>query len=183
MQTATTDTSIEMDGAIVPAVVEEDEYSYTIVVKNFGPATAYDVTLWDALPDSVTINDYSIPYTSQINDTLFWLFDSLASSDSIIVTISLVVADSLPSEPFPLINEAGLRAANDTNPADNYATDIVYGIKKPVIIPTDWEPLIEATPAIADIGDKIRVRVLIPVPVRSWDIRIHPLDPVLFWVE
>ncbi len=172
-QTTDTDTSIEIGGEIFPAVEAGDEYTYSIVVKNSGPGTAYDFTIWDILPDSVTITDYSIPYINQIGDTLFWRFDSLVSGDSLEITITFTVTDSLPATPYPLINEIGIRAENDINPDNSHNQDIVYGIIREKFIPTDWDPRIEAIPDIADIGDQIRVRVLLPVPVKTWDIWIN----------
>ncbi len=129
-QIAITDTNIWYQGDSVKAVLQGDIYSYLLSITNSGPVTAYNITLWDVAPDSVTLSAFNIQPSKQDVDTLFWLFDSLIVDDTINVTFNAEVVDSLPVTPFPLINESGLIAQNDTLSENNFSVTTVYGIQK-----------------------------------------------------
>jgi len=129
-QTAITDTIIELAGDSVQAVLLGDDYAYSLKIKNTGPATAYDFTLWDVFPDSVTLSTFNIPPTIQTTDTLYWQFDSLIVGDSITITFDATVTDSIPVKHFPLINTAMLDAENDTLAENNVTSTTVYAIEK-----------------------------------------------------
>lgn len=125
------DTLIEIAGETVPAVLRGSSYRYHLIVKNYGPATARDFTLWDAIPDSIKIFDTSLSPIAQTEDSLFWRLDSLARGDSIVIALDVTVAESLPITPFPLINETGLIAEHDTAAGDNYSSSLIYAISRP----------------------------------------------------
>ncbi len=129
-QVAITDTTIELAGKTFPAVLLGNSYGYSLVIKNFGPATAYDLMLWDVFPDSVSLSGFNIMPSAQDADTLFWQFDSLSIGDSIHITFNGTVKDSLPFYPFPLINSSGLIAENDTLNENNFAATTVYAIAR-----------------------------------------------------
>ena len=134
-QLAITDTTIEVEGDTVQAVLLGDKYTYQLLVKNFGPGIAYHFTLWDVFPDSAIISEFNVPLAKQNADSLFWQFDSLEAGDSLKITFNATVADSIPDSPFPMINQSGLIAENDTLPENNFATTTVYAIQKIEEIP------------------------------------------------
>jgi len=170
-QSVFTDTSIELEGDTVQAVLESDVYSYSLKIENRGPITARAITLWDVIPDSVTISNFNIPPASKSANTYIWQFDSLPDGDSIIINFDATVADFLPNTPFPLINNSGLTAKNDTLTENNFSSSKVYAISvKP---PEDWQPFIEAMPPIIEVGQNISVRVQISAPIESWDILVY----------
>ncbi len=129
-QIAITDTTIWFQGDSVKAVMQGDIYRYSLSITNSGPAIAYLITLWDLFPDSVTISGFNIQPSKQTPDSLLWIFDSLMVGDSIQITFNAEVADSLPITPFPLINQSGLIAQNDTLAENNFFVTTVYGIAK-----------------------------------------------------
>ncbi len=129
-QTVITDTTIWLQGDSVKAVLQGDSYRYSLSFTNSGSATAYDITLWDIIPDSVKLSAFNIQPSVQITDSLSWMFDSLTVGNSIQITFDAEVADSLPITPFPLINQSGLIAQNDTLVENNFSVTTVYGIQK-----------------------------------------------------
>ena len=131
IQRAITDTTIILANQMVKAVRKGDRYRYDLIVKNFGPGTARNFTLWDAIPDSVTFSSSNILPTQQISDSLFWQFDSLAMNDSINISLDVKVADLLPYTPFLLINTVGVIAEKDTLAEDNIISTTVYAISLP----------------------------------------------------
>jgi len=130
-QQVATDTSIILDEDSKPAVYWGDSYSYSLKIENFGPETAHNLTLWDVFPDSVTVSDFSTVPTTQLNDTLFWRFDSLANGNIVTISFMASVADSFPYEPFLLENRAQIFAKNDTLPENNFTSNQVYAIEDP----------------------------------------------------
>src|SRR5206468_6070237 len=93
--------------------------TYTITVTNSGPSTATNVVVSDPLPAGVTSFSWSgngHSGTGALSDTIA----SLAPGASVTYT---VVASISPSATGSVPNTATVSAANDTNPANNSATD------------------------------------------------------------
>lgn len=132
-----TDQTISVSDTIYPAVLVGDICIYRLKVENHGPKPACNFQVWDAVADSVSPGAFNISPTSQIVDTLFWQIDSLAAGDSLVFIFEAGVADSIPFTQFPLINESGIAAENDTLLTDNYSTTTVYAIFPPVQDNTD----------------------------------------------
>ena len=128
-QVAVTDTSIEIGGESVPAVIRGGSYTYRLVVSNRGPGLAEQVRLKNALPDSVYIVGFDTTLATP-GDTLSYEFASLQSGDSIVVNFSVSVVDSLPFLPFPLENAAWISAEFDSFAANNVSTTTVYAVEK-----------------------------------------------------
>ena len=94
--------------------------TYTIVVTNGGPSTATNVSVSDALPAGVTTFTWSGNGRSNVSGPLSDTIASLLPGAS--VTYTVVVAID-PSVTGTLTNTVTVAAANDTNPANNSATD------------------------------------------------------------
>ncbi|MBD3289171.1 VWA domain-containing protein [candidate division KSB1 bacterium] len=176
-QNVITDTIIEINGEMVSAVLENDNYRYDLKIANNGPATAYDISLRNLIPDFVSISEINPTVVEQNGDTLFWQIDSLNFGDSTQFSFQSQVIDSLPSTPFPLINRCEIFSENDTTAGNNISESTVYAIARPVPPPpVVWEPYIEAHPATANIGDEIRVYARTSISIDRWDIRIYFAD-------
>lgn len=163
-QVANTDTTVELAGKTFPAVLLGNSYGYSLVIKNFGPATAYDLMLWDVFPDSVSLSGFNLMPSAQNADTLFWQFDSLSIGDSIHITFNGTVKDSLPFYPFPLVNSSGLIAENDTSNENNFAATTVYAIAKQKEIPGFTDLALEFT-SMTDtfvVVNQIKMNAVVP---------------------
>ncbi len=119
------------------SVIAGGSFSYRLVLQNLGPFTAYDITLTDTLPASVTPHNFSLPPTSASTTTLIWNFDSLATSQSIIISFSVYVDSLLPISPYRLYNRSKIDAPNDINTANNRATAIVWA--KGPLLPREFD--------------------------------------------
>ncbi|UCE05980.1 MAG: DUF11 domain-containing protein [bacterium] len=120
----------------IQVVLQGDTIAYILKVENFGPVTAYNFNVWNLLPDSVSLLDYSIQSTRQNADTVFWQFDSLSAGDFLNISLHAQVADSLPNNIFPLTNVSGVIADKDTFEQNNIASTTIYAIAK-----SDSQPL------------------------------------------
>ena len=94
--------------------------TYTIVVSNNGPSTAINVAVSDPLPARVTSFTWSGNGQSNVSGPLSDIIASLAPGATVTYTI---VASINASATGSLINTATVSAANDTNAANNNATD------------------------------------------------------------
>jgi uncharacterized repeat protein (TIGR01451 family) len=104
----------------VTSVVPGESTTYTIVVSNAGPSTATDVAVSDPLPLGVTSFTWSGNGQTNVSGPLSDTIASLAPGATVTYT---VVAQVSPSATGSLINVVTVSAANDTNSANNSATD------------------------------------------------------------
>jgi VWFA-related protein len=129
-QLAMTDSIAVIGNDSIQVVLQGDTVAYILKVENLGPVTAYNFNVWNLLPDSVSIVDYSVQSTKQNADTVFWQFDSLAAGDFLNISLHAQVADSLPNNIFPLTNVSGVIADKDTFEQNNIASTTIYAIAK-----------------------------------------------------
>lgn len=130
-QEVSTDTTIKHEGNIVRAVLLGHSYDYRLTIKNSGPETAKDITLWDAIPDSVLFFGFSHQPLTMTSDTVFWKFDSLTSGDTLSISFEAAAIAELPFTPFPLVNNSAVDAQYDTAKANNFASTTIYVIPNP----------------------------------------------------
>jgi len=130
---ATTDTNIVVAGDTVQAVEQGGRYSYRLTVENRGPGTAYDIGVWNIIPDSVSVSEFNLEPTTQKEDTLYWALDSLQAGSSIHIDFNATVADSLPYYPYELVDIGEIVADQDTTDANNRAIVRVYVFERPVV--------------------------------------------------
>ncbi len=104
-------------------VCVNEEFDYTLVVKNLGPATAFNFRICDTIPALLTPSPH--------DTVLCWSVDSLAAQDSLIISYKAKVDSQLPVSPIPLINVGEVIAANDTNAFNNVARDTIVAIDCP----------------------------------------------------
>ncbi len=107
--------------ALSDSVVVGKRVSYTLTVVNNGPFAAFDVSLLDILPDSVTFLSSSRPaLLSAGGDSVFWSFDSLAPGVPETITYAVQLPAHFPALPFALQNTSILTA--DCGSAGSSAT-------------------------------------------------------------
>ncbi len=172
-QHVVTDTTIEISGKIKPAVVRNEHYRYDLSIVNNGPAIAHDVVVRNHLPEFIAISEINPAISDQAKDTLFWQIGSLDSGDSTLISFQLVVSETLPYTPYPLINICEIIAAKDTTSENNISADTVYAIETQILPPVDWEPSITAVPSTVNVGEKVRIEAQTSISVQSWDIWVH----------
>lgn len=121
---------LKLTKSVSPDTVRQgDEFTYTLRIINLGPNDASDIALWDSVPDSVTIVNFTLgPPDLVTADTLYWNFDSLAPNDSIIIAFTARVPEfmDLPVTPFEQANKSWVIAEHDTNDTNDRDSTSVY---------------------------------------------------------
>ena len=143
-QTVTTDTTVIIDNRSIQVVYAGETLSYTLSVENFGPATAFDFVIKDAIPESIDIVQFEIEPFLQTRDTLFWRFDSLPAGEKMTLSFQAVAREPLTYFPYPLPNESWVSGENDILDQNNYAATTAY-----VISVLNKQPLVAVDIAIA----------------------------------
>jgi uncharacterized repeat protein (TIGR01451 family) len=118
-------------------VFQVDEFVYNLKIENLGPNKANDITLWDTVPDSVLLLNFTLEPINSINaDTLFWHFDSLSPGDFLDLEFTAKVPASLelPVSPFERANKSWVTAKDDTNNTNNRDSTSVY-----VVLPNNYD--------------------------------------------
>ncbi len=108
-----------------------EELDFTIIVKNFGPATAFNIMLTDTLPDIIIFTDFDPEPDSAQANIRFWQIDSLKPDQQFLVTIKANAPDSLPDSIVPLTNVVGIFAQGDTSHSGKKASSKIVIIEKP----------------------------------------------------
>jgi uncharacterized repeat protein (TIGR01451 family) len=104
----------------VTSVVPGTTTTYTIVVSNGGPSTATNVAVSDPLPAGVTSFSWSGNGKANQPGALRDTIASLAPGASVTYTVVAAIDASATGS---LTNTVTVSAANDTNPANNSASD------------------------------------------------------------
>lgn len=130
-QRVSTDTTAIIGEVERPALLPGQTARYSLHLRNLGPVTAEQISLRHLLPDSVSVADFSLAPSTQLHDTLFWQFDSLAAGDSLRIDFVARVRDSLPFYPFPLASLTEVAAPRDSVDDNNSASTRAYVLRRP----------------------------------------------------
>lgn len=128
-QTILSNEMIVIDNGLYAAISHDDTAHFELQVKNHGPIATDSYLVWDVLPPSVMVQNFSPKPAATINDSLFWEFDSLAVNATLSITYDVILIDSFATSPFKLVNECGIIAINDTLMDDNYSMKHFYAIQ------------------------------------------------------
>ncbi len=96
-----------------------DSFVYQLSVYNHGPGVAYDVALFDSLPELIIGSDFQPEPDSVHQRKLFWFIDTLQPGQEFIVSFLATLELTLPKTIMPIMNVAGVYAANDTSTLDD----------------------------------------------------------------
>lgn len=178
-QRVSRDTTITVGNKRFPAIFAENTYQYTLIITNSGPEAAIDFDVWDVFPDSAILSNFDHPVSRQTTDTLFWRINSLGAGDSATINFDALAAKSLPFYPYPLLNEAGIIASNDTMAQNNQDTTIVYVIKKSQIssLATDLEIKMASITDSTIIIDQETYNAVIPGENYKYHISVQNKGP------
>lgn len=110
-----------------------ESFVYFLTVINYGPNTAYDITLVDSLPELITASDFYPDPDSVSGNLLFWFIDSLHAGEQVIVSFTATLERSLPKTIMPIMNVAGVMAPGDTNGVDNGDEAEIIGSQDEII--------------------------------------------------
>jgi VWFA-related protein len=139
---------------------------YTITLTNIGELGCGGISVVNVLPPELTLTDFSGPAHTQRGDTLFWSVDTLPSRGGIrFAAYSCKVDTFLPPWQVPLVNRAWAHSDREQIPENNTAADTLY--IAPLIPP---DPQVRVEPALVQPGDSVRVAILTPVFIKSYDI-------------
>lgn len=136
-QRVVTDTTVEFNGAFEPAVWSGREFEQFLILKNAGPETAYDISLWGLLADALSPQNLELSGGIIRNDTLFWQIDSLPAADSLEITFPARVSSAIPYDYYPLENSFQVAAQNDLSAENNTVQSRVIALKRPLPLVAD----------------------------------------------
>ncbi len=108
-------------------VIAGESFVYFLTIINYGPHTAFDITLVDSLPELITASNFNPEPDSLSGNLLFWFFDSLHAGDRIVVSFTATLEATLPKIIMPIMNVAGVSAPGDTDVVDNSDEEEIYG--------------------------------------------------------
>ena len=115
-------------------VTTGESFVYILTITNYGPNTAYDITLTDTLPELIIASDFNPPPDSTYQNILYWFFDTLRVGEQISISFTATLQLSLPKTIMPIMNVAGIISPNDTNAVDNEDEAEVVGNRENEII-------------------------------------------------
>lgn len=139
---------------------------YSVTLTNIGELACSGISVTNVLPPELTLIDFSGPSRTQRGDTLFWTIDVLPSrGESRVATYSCKVDTFLPPWEVPLINKAWAYSDQEQTYGNNTGIDTLY--VAPLIPP---DPQVRLEPAVVEPGDSVRVQILTPVTLKSFDL-------------
>ncbi|MCP4168020.1 MAG: DUF11 domain-containing protein, partial [Chloroflexi bacterium] len=163
------DLAVEKSSSDNPVVAGE-LLTYTLTVINYGPGTAVDVELVDALPDGVTLIR-ATPSQGQCNGATCLLDTMPFNGSPSIATIEMVVrVNADVPEDTTLTNNAFVQSGNlDPNPDNNTTVDIVgvvawadlTVIKKDTVDPVTAGKILTYTIEVINLGPSDAVNVIV----------------------
>ncbi len=149
-----------------------ETYTYTLKVTNLSAVPAQAVIVSMLLPDSVRVHTFQPAPSHATPDSLIWSLGVLLPQTTMTLDFKATVAAHMPTGRNLLSNQAWVTAANEdpTRLANNMVASTVINL---VHTDSDWQPLIEAIPAVVKSGNSITVRVQVTAPVAAWDLRVY----------
>ncbi|MCK5738515.1 hypothetical protein KAH55_05015, partial [bacterium] len=152
-----------------------EHYLYQLVIENLTETPAWNTTVRDMLPNFVVPTLIGENGYSPAADTVYWNLGIVPAFGRWVIPLMVKVNDEMPSGRNLLINRADVAADNEDPEllANNVCQSeaVNYGAS-----PIDWMPEIQATPHETLVGNPIRVRVRVSIPVAEWDIHVDFAD-------
>ncbi|MBD3376928.1 hypothetical protein GF406_18015 [candidate division KSB1 bacterium] len=136
MHTALSDSMVQHDGALLPAVQPDQEFVLEITAQNTGENSAQDVKIRQILPEYMSILGTSRPATLS-GDTLSWDLGTVLPGQERYLTVNAIVSSEVPETVVDLQSEAILSALNDSDPSNNRDTARVVVLESSVLEETD----------------------------------------------
>lgn len=190
---AQTDTVLPVNGVGQKAVFAGEAYWLKLTVTNLGVDSVDAVKIWATVPDSVTFTAFSLAPSVVRNDTVFWDVGKLYAGDSLSISFTAAVSDSLPTSPFLLYSECLAKGRCETNMTNNTGEVSVYAFPPPppsksdlalqVGVSADTTLLIggQLQPAVPPGGDfsaQLRIENNGPDPARQFETWLMIPDSV-----
>lgn len=111
-----------------------ETYSYEIIVRNLGTASAENVILTDYLPDSIRAGAFEPAPSLIAADSITWQIGNLPAFNQVSLRFHATVAANMPAGTNLLVNKVIAHADNE-NPAqlaNNASSDTVYNRSGPL---------------------------------------------------
>lgn len=170
-QTALTDSFSVANGDTTRFARAGETYPYILTVRNEAQVSARRVGVIDVFPDSIQVDNFSVPPEAVAADSAQWFLGYLLPGTTFEIRFDVTVSPNMPVGRNVLTNEARTAASNeDPNLLGNNTTveDVINLVR-----PADAAPLIEARPPIVDVGDPVSVRVQVRLPITMWDLWVR----------
>ncbi len=117
-----TDNRTVFQGDTLPAVFPDEKVVLRIGLTNYGPEDAYNLNLFDHLPDSIEVNRLSLQPEEMGEDNIFWVLDTLKVNQTGYIDIESVVASGFPYLPYELTSLSYIESTVDTVEENNQAS-------------------------------------------------------------
>lgn len=108
--------------ASVDTTRPDSTHTYTLAIRNNGPAAAEKFTVQDTVPAFVAISGAVPPATQANGRVLSWELGPLPADSSLMLSYAATVATNIPDLPAQLANVATVSAELDTFPDNDQAT-------------------------------------------------------------
>ena len=148
-----------------------DTVQYTIDVINAGEMICRDISVSDTLSKWLAL--VSVPEGARLEgNVIHWSIQSLTSrGGAASFTYTCAVDTFLPPWDEMILNDAEAVSPEDVNPGNNQVTDTLWvvGLHPP-------GPQIEVSPLQVQPGDSVRISVMTPIIIESWDLVVFYED-------
>ena len=160
------DSLVTINGDSVWFTFAGNTVHYTVTLVNTGELACSAISVTNVLPAELTLVDFAGPAHTQRGDTLSWSVDYLPSRGGFrFATYSCKVDTFLPPWEVPLVNRVWAQSAQEQIPGNNTDADTLF--IAPLIPP---DPQVRIEPAVVEPGDSVRVQILTPVTIKSYEI-------------
>ncbi len=139
---AETDSAVNVNGEIVPAVFPDELFHYNMSVTNDGPGTAKNISLSTHFPgETLVFSTFSEPPVIVNRDSMVWHRDQLTAAREWHVSVGVKIK-KIPGNADLLTTQANVRADNDSILENNSQQQRVFVLtEKPPELPdlTVWQ--------------------------------------------
>ncbi len=145
-----------------------DTVEYHVTVINQGEMNCHNITVEDILPEYVQFVNFSEPSHWVRGDTLRWIVSQLsARGGKKDFTYFCRVDTFMPPWNEPLINDVSVFCSEDSVLSNNATCDTVWvrGLSPP-------DPQVRVSPLEIFPGDSVRIEVMTPIDIQSWDLTL-----------
>jgi len=128
--TAKSDTLVEKNSVLSPAVRPGGKIAYTLEIQNFGPDEASEIVVRQILPPYFTVQGSDPVHSPFGTGSVIWHFDHLAAGQSLTISLWGEVSFALPAQDSLLVSYSEVSATTqDPLLSNNKDQALVYALQ------------------------------------------------------
>ncbi len=128
--TAKSDTLVEKNSVLSPAVRPGGKIAYTLEIQNFGPDEASEIVVRQILPPFFTVQGSDPVHSPFGTGSVIWHFDHLAAGQSLTISLWGEVSFALPAQDSLLVSYSEVSATTqDPLLSNNKDQALVYALQ------------------------------------------------------